>query len=348
MTKKSPEIYAVLLVGGKGERFWPLSTPERPKQFLKIFSNKTMIQETVERILPLVPSERILFVLPPHLTRPLKNDLKWVKTENLIVEPEGRNTAPAIALAARRLRNKPDAVMVVLPADHLITPAKTYLSDLKKAVELAEKRYLVTFGIPPARPETGYGYIEVDRRNPLGNSGFRVKKFHEKPDEIKAKNYMKSGKHFWNSGMFVWKVGEIIKAFKFHSSKTYNALLSSGNRKLTKESYAKSEATSVDYAIMEKASNVAVITARFRWDDVGSWAAVERHLKKGVDKNTSVGKLISLDSADCIVVAAQGEVALLGVSNLVIVKTHDTVLVCAKERAADIKKLLERHAPRKP
>jgi mannose-1-phosphate guanylyltransferase/mannose-6-phosphate isomerase len=307
-----------------------------------------MIQETVERILPLVPRQRILFVLPPHLTRPLKNDCKWVKTENLIVEPEGRNTAPAIALAARRLRNKPDAVMAVLPADHLIAPAKTYLSDLKKAVELAEKGYLVTFGIPPARPETGYGYIEIDRSKPLAKTGFKVKKFHEKPDEIKAKSYMKSGNHFWNSGMFVWKVGEIIEAFKSHSTKTYNALLSPGKRKVTKESYAKTEATSVDYAIMEKTSNVAVITAKFQWDDVGSWTAVERHLKKGVDKNTSVGKLISLDSADCIVVAAQGEVALLGVSNLVIVKTHDTVLVCAKERAADIKKLLERRAPRKP
>ncbi len=348
MTKKGTEIYAVFLVGGRGERFWPLSTPERPKQFLRIFSQKSMIEETVERILPLVPRKRILFVLPPHLVRPLKEELRWVKKENLIVEPEGRNTAPAIALAARSLRNKPDSVMAVLPADHLISPKKAFLNDLGKAAELARKGYLVTFGIKPERPETGYGYIEIEEKKPLCRDGFKVKKFHEKPSEATAKSYLKSGKHLWNSGMFVWRAGSIIEAFKVHAPGTYKGLLAGGSNRVTRASYSKLEATSIDYAVMEKSPNVAVLRARFLWDDVGSWTAIERHLKKGVDKSVSVGKLISLDSEECIVVAPEGEVALLGVRNLVIVKTQDTVLVCAKERAADIKKLLVRRASRTP
>jgi len=348
MPPKSPEIHAVLLVGGKGERFWPASTPQRPKQFLRIFSDKTMVADTVERIRPLVPMDRMHFVLPHHLVDLLSDEIKGVKNKNIIVEPEGRNTAPAIALAARALRHKPDAIMAVLPADHLISPRKTFLADLKTASRLAEKGYLVTFGIPPSRPETGYGYIEIDRNTPLGRRGFKVKRFREKPDKRTANRYVKSGNFFWNSGMFTWKVEAIIEAFCKHHPQIYKGLLAKRSKKPTKSSYARLEATSVDYAVMEKASNVAVLPARFRWDDVGSWSALERHLPQGLDKNTRIGKLIVLESEGCIVYAPQGEVALLGVRDLVIVKAKDTVLVCAKDRAADVKKLLARRTPLKP
>lgn len=347
MSSKTPEIHAVLLVGGKGERFWPLSTSERPKQFLKIFFNKTMVAETVERIKPLVGMDNVHFVLPPNLVDILKKEIPGVKNRNLIIEPQGRNTAPAIALAARALRSKPEAIMVVLPADHIISPNKTFLSDIKAAIQLADKGYLVTFGIPPSRPDTGYGYIEIDRNLPMGR-GFKAKRFREKPDIKTARRYLKSANFLWNSGMFIWKVETIIESFKLQFNEAYKSLLIPQAKEPTRISYAKLESISIDYAIMEKAQNVAVVPARFRWDDVGSWNAVERHLPQGLDKNTSIGKLIALDSKECIVVAEEGEVALLGVNDLVVVKTKDTVLVCAKDRAAEVKELVTKRARLKP
>jgi len=343
-SSKNSTIHAVLLVGGKGERFWPLSTPEKPKQFLKIFSDKSMVKETADRISSLIPKTNIHYVLPPHLVDSLKQEIAGVKNKNLIIEPQGRNTAPAIALAARALRDKPDAVMAVLPADHLISPKKTFLADLRAAARLAEKGYLVTFGISPDRPETGYGYIEIDKNQPLGKRGFKAKRFREKPDLPTAKRYLKSGNFFWNSGMFVWKVSAIIEAFRKHHPGIYKGLLDSAalSRSPTLRSYGKLEAASIDYAVMEKARNVAILPAKFRWDDVGSWSALERHLSKGLDKNTRIGKLIVLDSEGCIAVAPQGEIALLGVRDLVIVKSGDKVLVCAKDRVAEVKKLLAR------
>ncbi len=348
MSSKMPEIHAVLLVGGKGERFWPMSTPERPKQFLRIFSAKSMVAETVERISPLIPKNNIHFVLPPNLVKSLRNEITGVKERNLIVEPEGRNTAPAIGLAVRELREKPEAIMLVLPSDHIISPAKTYLSDLKSAIKLAGKGYLVTFGIPPSRPETGYGYIEIDRYHSLGSNGFKVLRFREKPDLLTARRFVKSGNFLWNSGMFAWKIGTICEAFRLHHPEIYEHLISQGARKPTAKSYAFLEAISVDYAVMEKARNVAAVPARFSWDDVGSWTAVERHIRRGLDKNTSIGKLISVDSEGCIAVSDEGEVALLGVSDLVVVRTKNAVLVCAKDRAAEVKKILERKARLKP
>lgn len=343
-----PEIHAVLLVGGKGERFWPMSTPERPKQFLKIFSKKSLVAETVERISSLIPVSNIHFVLPPHLIKVLNKEIKSVKESNLIVEPQGRNTAPAIALAVRSFRKKPDAVMIVLPSDHIISPAKTFLADLKYAIRLAGKGYLVTFGIPPSRPETGYGYIEVDRYHSLGSNGFKVLRFREKPDLLTARRFLKSGNFLWNSGMFAWKAETISEAFKLHHPGIYAGLLARDSSEPTPKSYSLLEAISIDYAVMEKARNVAAVPARFSWDDVGSWTAVERHVGQGLDKNTSIGKLISVDSEGCIVVSDEGEVALLGVRDLVVVRTKNTVLVCAKDRAAEVKKVLEHKARLKP
>ncbi|MBD3287105.1 NTP transferase domain-containing protein [candidate division WOR-3 bacterium] len=345
VASRVPELHAVLLVGGRGERFWPLSTPEKPKQFLRIFSDKTMVEETVERISSLIQGKNIHYVLPPHLADLLRKTLKGIKKGNLIIEPEARNTAPAIALAARALRDKPEAIMAVLPADHLIKPEKTFLADLKAAAILAQEGYLVTFGIPPDRPETGYGYIEVNRNKPLGKRGFKVIRFREKPDRKTAARYVKSGNFLWNSGMFIWRVGSIIDAFSRHHPGIYEALLAPGSGTLTRKTYSKLEKISIDYAVMEKASNAAVVPASFSWDDVGSWTALERHLKSSLDNNVNIGKLIYRDSKGCIAVAEDGQIALFGVRDLVVVKTKDTVLVCAKERTAEIKKLLSRLDP---
>ncbi|MBN2379827.1 mannose-1-phosphate guanylyltransferase [candidate division WOR-3 bacterium] len=345
MANRAPEIHGILLVGGKGERFWPLSTPERPKQFLRIFSDKTMVAETVDRISSLIPPERIHFVLPPHLVDILKEEILGTTERNLIIEPEARNTAPAIALAARALNAEPDSVMTVLPADHLISPRETFLSDLKAAASLAQDGYLVTFGVPPDRPETGYGYIEIDRNKPLRDRGFKVTRFREKPDRRTAGRYLKSGNYLWNSGMFVWRVDVITEAFRMHHTEIYKSLLAPGTTDPTKESYARLEGISIDYAIMEKAGNTAVLPARFRWDDVGSWTALERHLEPSLDKNVNIGKLITRDSEGCIAIAEDGEIALFGVRDLVVVKTKDKVLVCVKDRAAEIKKLLSTRDP---
>jgi len=345
VASKEPEIHAVLLVGGRGERFWPLSTPEQPKQFLRIFTDKTMVEETVDRICSIIPKTNIHYVLPPHLESLLRKTVKGIKAKNMIIEPEARNTAPAIALAARALSHKPDAVMAVLPADHLITPRRTFHADLKEAARLAQEGFLVTFGIPPVRPETGYGYIEIDRNKPLRKPGFKVKRFREKPDLKTAARYLKSGNFLWNSGMFVWRVDTIINAFSVHHTKIYSSLLVPGATAPTEKSYKRLDSISIDYAIMEKADNTAVVPARFRWDDVGSWTALERHLEPSLDKNVNIGKLIYRDSEGCIAIAEDGEIALFGVRDLVVVKTRDTVLVCAKERAAEIKKLLSARDP---
>jgi len=220
---------------------------------------------------------------------------------------------------------------------------------LRAAAKLTQKGYLVTFGIEPVRSETGYGYIEFNSSSPLGKQGFKVKRFREKPDKKTAQRYIKSGNFLWNSGIFAWRVEDIVEAFQKHHFETYHALLASNTSKpILKKTYAKLEATSIDYAIMEKAKNVAVLPARFKWDDVGSWTAVERHLPQGLDKNTRIGKLIVQDSEGCIAVAEDGEIALLGVRDLIVVKSGNKVLVCAKDRAADVKKILAQRARLKP
>lgn len=335
--------YCVVLAGGRGERFWPLSSRERPKQFLRLFSKKSLIQQTKERIDRIKIFKKCIYVIPEDLVNLLKNEIPEIDENDIIKEPEGKNTAPAIALAAWRLREEPDGVMAVLPADHWIEKLENFKKDIMKAIRIARKEdYLVTFGIPPYFPSTGYGYIKINPKKKLETNVYEAIKFTEKPAYKKAKQYIKSRRYLWNSGMFVWKIKTILDAFS-----TYMPSLQQKLRKVNfdepstiKNFYSKITSESIDYGVMEKAKRVAVVKATFEWDDLGNWLALERHLKM-VDKNIILGKIYQMDSKNCIGVAEEGIIALLGVKDLIVAKTKNAVLVSHKERAEDVKKILK-------
>ena len=339
-------LYAIILAGGRGERFWPKSRRSFPKQFLRLFSKKSLLELTYERITPLIPSERQLYVVPRYLLPPLKEVMPILKREHILVEPEGKNTAPSIALAALHISKlNPETVMLILPADHLIEGRERFYECIKFAEEIAEEGYLVTFGIPPTRPDTGYGYIEVkgelERRG--GLMAYKVKRFTEKPEKRLAEMYVKKGDYFWNSGMFVFKADSILSAFSSCLPEFYDRIEDYKKGRISlEELYRRAPSISIDYGIMEKAENIALVKANFVWDDVGSWLALERHLPKDLDNNAIFGKFYSMDTKNMIVYNEDGIVVGIGVQDLVIVKTKDVVLVCKKDRAPDIKNLLRK------
>ncbi|MGB9741661.1 MAG: mannose-1-phosphate guanylyltransferase [candidate division WOR-3 bacterium] len=346
-------VYAVILCGGKGERFWPKSRQALPKQFIRLFENRSLIQATSARIRRLCPLRQQLFVAPEGFTGLLKKEL-GVKAGNLILEPFGRNTAPAIGLAAAILNeHSPEAVMVVLPADHLIKPEQEFLRAVRLAVAVARQGLLVTFGIVPVRPDTGYGYIETAEplltRNNL--TAYRVKSFREKPDRATAEHYLETGRFLWNSGMFVWRVDVILDAFSRFMPEFYRQLqkLSGIKGKGQREAYVRKiynrvEAISIDYAVMEKADNVAVVRAGFDWDDVGSWLALGRRLPADQYGNAVKGLWSGIRTADCIIYSDDGIIGTLGVKNLVIARSGDALLVADKTALGDLKQLLAQMA----
>jgi mannose-1-phosphate guanylyltransferase len=343
--------YAVILAGGRGERFWPMSRGNFPKQFLSLFGPESLVQMTSRRVAGVCPLPDQRFVIDRALGKVLAKQLKLGK-RNFVYEPFGRNTAPAIALAAAYVaREDPDSVMAVLPADHLIEDLRAFQSALRFAAEVAGMGYLVTFGIKPERPDTGYGYIEVgDKLVSLGRQkAYRVECFREKPDVKLARRFLKQGNFWWNSGMFVWQTKTFLAAVEKCMPDFYCDLMrfqrAIGTRREKVElerMYRRVKSESVDYAIMEKSPNVAVIPAGFDWDDVGSWLALERHFPKDRQGDVAVGESIRFDSRNCMTMSESGLVALIGCEDLVVVRTLDAVLVCRKDKAAEIKKLLAR------
>lgn len=339
-------LYSVILAGGKGERFWPKSRKRFPKQFLKLFSDKSLLELTYERIKPLTPDKNQIYVIPKGLIPPLKKIMPFLKRENILVEPEGKNTAPAIALAALHIgKTNPDATMLILPADHLIEKRKEFYRCIQLAKEIAEEGYLVTFGIPPTRPDTGYGYLKV--REKLKRKGgliaYRVERFKEKPTKRAAKSYMEKEDLFWNSGMFVFGAKSILSAFSLYLPEFYDRLQDYGRGRISlKKLYSEAPSISIDYGIMEKAENVALVGSTFTWDDIGSWLALNRHLRKDLDNNAIFGKFYSMETKDMIVYSEDGIVVGMGVRDLVVVKTRDVILVCKKDRTSQIKRLLEK------
>jgi mannose-1-phosphate guanylyltransferase len=340
--------YAFVLAGGKGERFWPRSRKYCPKQLLDIVDTRSMVEMTTERISPLIPKDRIFVVANQSIEKNLLQiDLK-IPAQNYLFEPTGRNTAPAIGFAAFTLfQADEDSTMIVLPADHYISDKKAFLACIKEAVEIAQKGYLVTFGIVPTRPETGYGYIECGPE--IGKSVCEVEKFKEKPSQKKAVEFIKQESFLWNSGIFVWRTKTIIE--KFHDFQPDFAKGIERYVKLTdtkkkrdqlRKVYENAESISIDYAIMEKASKVAVVRASFGWDDVGSWSALERLVRKDENGNIAVGDVVAIDTKDSIVVGDKGVVGVLGVSNLVVVHTEDATLILPKERSQEVKDIVGR------
>ena len=351
-------LYAVILAGGRGERFWPWSRKDRPKQLLPITGAGTMLEETVERILPLIPQERILLITGKELGELIARECPGLGDSRIVAEPKSRNTAAAIGLAAITLREEdPQAIMAVLSADHQITPREQFLKALTMAAQCVEKEdWLVTFGIPPTRPETGYGYIELGPRLSRDEGGaiYKVKEFKEKPDRVVAQQFYVDREHLWNSGMFVWRVDTILKAMSMHMPRLSEGLekvaaIPRGpeREKAAEELYDRIDAVSIDYGIMEKADNVVVVQGDFRWDDVGTWSALGRIHKPDKNGIVSIGEALAVDSFDCIL-AGEGEgcIAALGVSDLIVVRTPECVLVAHASRAQDVRQLVEKIADR--
>ena len=323
--------YAVILSGGSGERFWPLSTPERPKQFLSVFGGKSLIRQSVDRLKGVVPAERVLIVTARSLARATYRELPEIPRRNIILEPCRRDTAAAVATACTEVekRGGENAVAAILTADHLMKNEKAFRKILLLAADAAAKSEdIVTMGVKPTYPATVFGLIKVGKR--FGKV-FRADKFVEKPNETVAKRYLKSGRYVWNAGMFVWKVAAMKAAFaKF-------APQFSG---ITPKDYESLPKISFDYAVMEKADNVLVTSGDFGWDDVGTWTAADRHLKTDGRRNAIRGGVTLLDCENSVAVAEGARIAALGVKDIVIVTTEDSVLVASKDRVQDLKKLL--------
>ncbi|MDE5582987.1 MAG: mannose-1-phosphate guanylyltransferase [Ruminococcus sp.] len=342
------KITAVIMAGGKGERFWPKSRTSCPKQFLSLTGDgKTMIQKTVNRISPVVPSEDIFIVTNADYKNLVAEQLPDIPTENILSEPCGRNTAPCIAYASAVIRKKyGNAVMIVLPSDHLIKYEDIYIKTLKKAIETAEEgRNLVTIGITPSYAETGYGYINFGEEH--GNA-YKVERFVEKPDIQTAKKYLSSGKYLWNSGMFVWQVTTITECFKKFMPEIFSGAEKIGNAYGTEDfenvletEYINFPSESIDFGIMEKADYIYTIPASFGWDDVGNWLAVERINETDSSHNYTEGDVILENCRRITVCGGKRLVAVVGMEDVVIVDTDDVLLVCSKNSTQDVKKIIQ-------
>jgi len=343
-------LYAVIMAGGRGERFWPRSRMSRPKQFLTLIGKSTMIQQTVERVRDLVGYDHILVVTSAEFLDLVLEQVPQISRENILLEPVGRDTAAAVGLAAMEIKARdPEGVMIILPADHYIPQRDRFVTVLQGAVEASgEGDCLFTLGITPTRPETGYGYIL--RGELLGIFGelpaFRAIKFTEKPDFALANEFLNSGNYFWNSGMFIWKAHLILKEIERHIPDLHRGLHKiAGARgtgeygEILREIYQSLPRISIDYGIMEKADNVAVIPGDFGWDDVGSWISLEGYMQRDDLGNAISGKGIFVDTKNSFIYAPGRTVAAIGVEDIIVVVDDETVLVCRKDRAQEIKKI---------
>jgi mannose-1-phosphate guanylyltransferase len=345
-------MYAVLMAGGKGTRFWPKSRAARPKQLLNIIGEATMLQATVNRIRPLIPLENIYVVVGRDIEHEVRQQLPEIPEGNILVEPSAKNTAPCIGLAAVTIQKRdPQGVLAVLPADHVIGDEKLFLEALHVAEGIAEEgSHLVTLGIVPTRPETGYGHIRKGKRlkDIDGYSLYQVERFVEKPDLERAKAYTDSGQYLWNSGMFVWSLPVILEDLRLHVPDLYDGLMviaqSLGTReeKETLESiYGSVQSISIDYGVMEKAQDVVVIPGSFGWSDVGSWASLGEIHQPDEHGNVVLCPFVGIETVHSIVVAHKKLVAAIGLQNMVIVDTPDALLICPRERVQDVKKIVE-------
>lgn len=336
---------ALILAGGRGERFWPWSRSDLPKQLLPLADGKSLLETTLERLDPLVPPERIWVLTGHDLVEPVRGVVG--ARARVVAEPVGRNTAPAVGLGAvLALTAGVRGAMAVLPADHLIPDGEAFRATASRALDLAEREpLLVTLGIPPQRPETGYGYIE---RGPALDSvpgAYRVRSFHEKPDAATAARFLSLGDFYWNSGMFFWRPEVLLEAMDRHRpalSSRLRRLQGLGGEKEAEralaEIFPELESISIDYAVMEHAENVAVLEAPFDWDDLGSWSAWARRQARDAAGNVTVGKALALDAADCVILGDGAPIVVLGARGLVVVQRPGGTLVCPLERSEDVRR----------
>lgn len=333
------------MAGGKGERFWPVSTPERPKHLLKIFGGKSLMQLSLRRVQGVVEDVRIV---TSRLQEPLmRKTLRALSEGKILAEPEGRDTAAAVALAARWVQKDHgnDTLIAMLPADHFIKNTRGFRQTLEEAFDVAEKSQgLVTIGIPPTRAATGYGYLQ---KGEAVGSAFKVVRFKEKPDELTAREYLASGEYLWNAGIFVWSVAAIVKAFETHAPEIWSMVkdLDPANIAELERVYPTLKKISVDYALMEKADNVLTVPARFDWDDVGEWPAWARLQEKDA-AGSAVQAAVVEACKDAIVFNDDKKhlVAVMGVEGLMVVHTKRATLVMPKNKAQELKALVKKLA----
>ena len=345
------QIHPVVLAGGRGERFWPLSRHARPKQLLPLVSEKPMVAETIDRLGILAGPERVWILTSADLRDAVRAALPRVPEAQVVGEPVAKNTAPAIALAAWWLRGAgPEAVAAVLPSDHRIEPAERFRSDLEAAARLArEERAIVTIGLRPTRPETGYGYIEAGDPAAPGSPARLVAAFREKPDARTAERYASDGKHLWNGGMFLFTPEVMLEELRAHAPEIA-ALLEDvpdgpsvkGSQAAVARFYEAAPSISIDYAVMERTRRALVLPSSFAWDDLGSWAALADAGDTDASGNLTRGESLLEDSSGVIAFSDQGLIAALGVKDLVIVRTGDVTLVCPRDRAQDVRALVQR------
>lgn len=353
--KSNAHLYAVILAGGSGTRFWPLSRHLYPKQLLRIIGDETLIQQTMRRVLRCVPPEQVLISTTPAQADSIRYQLgEWKDAiqGNFVIEPEGRNTAPAIALVAAELvRRDPQAIMLVLPADHVVQGDRRFQAAVVLGAQMASQGRLVTFGIPPTRPETGYGYIHPQRKIRLGSkgglTGYAVARFVEKPDAKTAVRYLKSGQYYWNSGMFLWRASTILEEIARHQPDLGAALkpigqaLQSGLSERLARVYRKLAPVSIDHGVMERSDRAAVIPVDFLWSDVGNWSSLEEVAAQDKAGNVVSGNVVDLGSRESILYADRRLIATIGLSGMVVVDTPDATLVCPKDRSQDVKTVVE-------
>jgi mannose-1-phosphate guanylyltransferase len=347
-------LHALIMAGGGGTRFWPKSRQKRPKQFLALTGQRTLLQETCARIEALAPAERTWIITGQMHRQETIRQVPQVPPERIIGEPCGRDTAACIGLGAALIaREDPDAIMLVMAADHVIEPVEEFHRAVRVAEQLVESRptALVTMGIPPTFPATGYGYIHRGAQIacPSGVSVCRVQEFREKPSSQVAEQFLASGEYFWNSGIFVWRTRAILSALGEQQphllaaiQRIVNAWSGPDQDRVLADEYPGLDRISIDYAVMERARDVLVIQAPFRWDDVGSWLALERHHPQDAEGNTILAAHCGIDTKNCIVAAHESVlVATVGVENLIIVHEGDAILIADRRNEAGIKQLVD-------
>ena len=345
-------LYAVIMAGGRGTRFWPASRQSRPKQLLSILGDRSLLRLTVERLLPFLPAERVLIVTGQDIAPSVRTLVPEIPPGNFLLEPEGRNTGPGIGWAALHLcQHAADPVMAVLPSDHSIQDPAEFQRLLEAAADWAQRgHHLVTLAIRPTHPETGYGYIHMGAYSGQVRDVtiHRVEEFREKPDSATAEGFLRAGTFFWNSGIFVWKASTILQALARHLPELHQGLqrmlgaLNRGNAQEAARQFRNLAPISIDYGVLEKAEDVYAIQGNFGWNDVGSWAAVYEQSPKDASGNACRGDLLTVEASGCLVEAQDKLVALVGVKDLVVVDAGDALLICHRDRSQQVREVVER------